>query len=93
MNTTFGYQNDGSPLSTIQHELSSGGVKLYPNPVNAQLTVTYKGNKQVDIYSVFGNKIHTDSGLEKVVINTSQYAEGIYFVKCEHEVLKFVVAH
>jgi spore coat protein CotH len=93
MNTTFGYQNDGSPLSTVQHELSSGGVKLYPNPANAQLTVTFKGSKQVDIYSVFGNKIHTDSGLEKVVINTSQYAEGIYFVKCEHEVLKFVVAH
>jgi len=93
MNTTYGYENNNFPLSTSNINTKQPSLKLYPNPVNTELTVTFKGKKQVSVYSIFGKKINSFTGNEKVIINTAYYANGIYFVKSDNEVVKFVVAH
>lgn len=93
MNTTYGYENNNFPLSTNNVNTKQQLFKLYPNPVSTEMTVTFNDTKQISIYSIFGKKMDSYTGKEKIVINTSRYANGIYFVKCDHEVVKFVVAH
>ncbi len=93
MNTTFGAQNDGSPLATHQFVKANGSLKVYPNPANTEMLITFNGKQQIDIFSVFGSKISSYTGTEKVKVNTSQFANGLYILRCGSEVQKIVVKH
>ena len=93
MNTTYGQQNDGSPLGIPQYTHADPSLKLYPNPANTEMLVTFSGKKQIEVYSVFGTKVNTFSGNGQILVNTARYANGLYFVKCGKEVVKFAVRH
>ncbi len=93
MNTTYGYENNNFPLSTGNVYTKQQSTKLYPNPANTEITVTFNGTKEIGVYSIFGKKINSYTGKEKMIIHTAQYANGIYFVKCGNEVVKFIVSH
>lgn len=70
---------------------------LYPNPVNEIMTLNMNEilkNSKLYIYNSFGQLILTDIVKPTVYINTSSFANGIYFVKVgADEVKKFVVQH
>lgn len=61
---------------------------LFPNPANKNITISINDSfigktKQIDIYSSIGNNIYSQSNVfdNSIVINTNQYAPGIYFLK------------
>lgn len=56
-------------------------VKLYPNPAQNEFTIQLGDNQvlnQVTIYSNLGQFIQTS---QKTVVNTSQFASGLYYVE------------
>ncbi len=63
----------------------------YPNPFNAQTTITYQlpkaGDVSLDIYNLMGQKVATlvngnvEAGSHTVVWNAGYYSSGIYFYK------------
>lgn len=93
MNTTYGYENNNFPLSTSDIHSKTQTLKLFPNPADETVSISFKGKKTIEVFSIFGKKINSFSAKEKIVINTASYPNGIYFIKSEQEVLKFVVAH
>lgn len=73
--------------------------KMYPNPTYGDLIVeTSLENCVISVFDVIGNEIYktTASNKKPLVINTLQWAKGIYFLKADSEtgkqlVKKFVV--
>lgn len=75
-----------------QHKAASK-VRVYPNPVSNDLTVTLpSANSKITIFDSVGRRVHEgfETG-DRAVINVSQYARGVYFVKVNDEpVVKFI---
>ncbi len=93
MNTTYGYENNNFPLAASNIHSTKQSLSLYPNPTDQTLTIAFDGQKEVAIFSIFGIKINSCSGNQKIIVNTSQWANGMYFVKSEQEVIRFLVSH
>lgn len=93
MNTTYGYENNNFPLSTSTIPNKKQTLTLFPNPADQMLTVTFEGDKELHLFSIFGRKLNSYKSKQKLVLNTSQFANGLYFIKSDMEVLRFVVAH
>lgn len=86
-----------------QHECTTGietaaveenSVVLFPNPANENITL--KGVRQglVSIYNTLGQKLDEfNAEGDELIIATSKYENGIYFVKTGESVMKFVVKH
>ncbi|MBK8145514.1 MAG: T9SS type A sorting domain-containing protein [Bacteroidetes bacterium] len=55
--------------------------------------MTFDGNKELHLFSIFGRKLQSYKSHQKLILNTSQLADGMYFIKSDTEVLRFVVAH
>lgn len=69
-------------------------IGIYPNPANNHLTV--RGHKlgKVTVYDSLGqviDKFEVDG--TELDINTSQYANGLYFIKTHEQTKRFVVNH
>ena len=57
-------------------------IKIYPNPVQNQFTVSNIGDAIISLYTVFGQKIETyHSQNENITIDASHLASGIYVLK------------
>jgi hypothetical protein len=72
------------------NELSSNliGLKLYPNPANADFTVELANgaNKQVDVIDVTGRiVVSVSSQSDLVPVNLQNVAAGVYYVKVTSE--------
>jgi len=68
----------------IEMQLNKQEIKVYPNPVNHQLTIEYTGNKEpLDfvIYNTIGQAIFNGTLLEKTTVQTSHFKPGAYLVK------------
>lgn len=61
--------------------------KLYPNPAHNYVIVESKSGTAItkaDIYTISGQRMHTSTGrVNKLKIDTKQWAPGIYFIKAE----------
>jgi hypothetical protein len=76
--TTVGVSENGS---------NSHSINVYPNPVFNQLMITSFDNKEVikfEIVNALGQVVHNGSFSEKTVIETSNFAPGIYIIKLEN---------
>lgn len=74
-----------SPCTSIG-ELNSGTGELviYPNPNSGEFFVEFKNGlkKDIDVYDIMGRAIiTTQSEDDKIVMNISEYANGIYYVR------------
>jgi len=88
-------------LTTDTEESSairSSAVSPYPNPSNAVITLPYQlnqGEKAVmNIYNQQGQLIESkliDSTFDKILLNVSNYAKGIYFYEVNGVSIKFIV--
>jgi hypothetical protein len=67
---------------------TSNEISIYPNPFKDLVTINSNNNseKEIEIYSVLGQKLNTFSSKEKnIKINTSEFINGIYFIKVKFD--------
>ena len=70
------------PLSTSNFLNSE--LKIYPNPVKSNLTVSLKNNDEIisyQIYDVMGKNVMSNAKMENNTIQVSALTNGIYFIK------------
>lgn len=89
--TTFGLHNDPDFSGELSlHSLPVANIKLYPNPVNAELIINLDGDVthlntiQISIYNELNQLLRSD---KKTIVNSSfsldvdALAKGVYFVE------------
>lgn len=77
----------------LQQEISDMELNMYPNPVAEVLNVSFKAEGQnkytISMMSNSGQLVYekqvTSENENKLQINTSEFAEGIYFVKIQND--------
>ncbi len=84
-----------SNITTANETISS--FEIYPNPANELIVLNFEQsskNSQLYIYNATGQIILTETIKPNLYINTTDFANGIYFVKAANgKVKKFVVQH
>lgn len=94
-----------SPGTNFVQKMSSGTIgifeniennlisNLYPNPANDFVTLEIKAsspNSEIYIFDAIGNLIFTKKTKEdKIIINTTDFSKGIYFLTIENNGQKF----
>ena len=78
--------NDSSVLSIDNFTAQNVELLVYPNPAKSKVSVSLTNNsrlQKVDIYTILGDKIITQNGLNKseLDINVANLASGIYFIR------------
>ncbi len=84
-----------SDTSNIIHAVLTGmegvktntAIKLYPNPVSNELIIEMKGNIEklnFEILNTIGNLVIKGSLVEKITVQTSNFAPGFYVIKFEN---------
>ena len=73
----------------------TASVKVYPNPTNGQLRIMnyeLREDAVIEIYDVLGQKLQSKivNLQSKIVIDISPLASGIYFLKVDNQVIKFI---
>lgn len=74
-------------------EVSANNFTLYPNPVNDLLKINGENLGNVMIFNAFGQKIAEYIATDELNIATSDYENGVYFVKVGGKTQRFVVTH
>ncbi|MEI8202224.1 MAG: T9SS type A sorting domain-containing protein [Bacteroidota bacterium] len=81
------------PSNTIQTNVGIESINnittisVYPNPVANELTIEMKGNTKpfgFEILNSTGQLIFKDNMTEKTVVQTTNFAKGIYLIKLEN---------
>ena len=92
--------NSLAPYGIEQHdcgdsveELAADGFTLFPNPVNECLMIRGENLGNVGVYNALGQVIFEDFATDELNVNTSNYENGVYFVKIGNKIEKFVVTH
>ncbi len=65
----------------------------YPNPANDFMKIFGENLGNVSIYNVFGQKIEEFEAHDELNVATSNFEDGVYFVKVGAKTQKFVVRH
>lgn len=74
-------------------EVSANSFTLYPNPVNDFLKISGENLGNVSIFNAYGQKIAEYVASDELNIVTSDYENGVYFVKIGDKTQRFVVTH
>ena len=77
--------------TTGNQEISStsNSIRVYPNPATDFISIN--SDENVEIFSLNGMKVYTNSNYKKdEKINLSQFEKGIYFVKTNNQTTKFI---
>jgi len=78
-----------TPLSVANVNLQPYKMALYPNPAEDNINVVFNGEgyNSITVYDCVGRTVYQQqlSGSEQaVVINTSEFTDGVYFVRAMH---------
>lgn len=85
-----------SEYSTSVREFNkTNELQLFPNPANSALQINGIEEGAVLITTIFGEVIERLNKFENksTIINTSNYPDGLYFVKTKNTMLKLVIKH
>ena len=66
-------------------EQNNIGLKIFPNPTTNELNIELNGDFNYEIVDARGRHITTGSSTESVVINTTNYETGVYFVTISND--------
>ena len=61
---------------------------IYPNPFDNQLIIEKEGTISVDVFNSIGQKIISAEAQNELVLNTSEWERGFYFVKVNGKTIK-----
>jgi hypothetical protein len=65
-------------------QISLDNIKLYPNPAKALLNIEILDGEfdEITVFSSLGNVVHkAETGVDKLSIDVSQFASGMYFIR------------
>lgn len=89
---TIASTNTSIEINLLNNEVNQ--FDLFPNPVNDQLTISVSNGlvgKEFSIYDSTGKKIlQQKTAANTNTINTSDFVSGIYFIKIDNEINRFV---
>jgi hypothetical protein len=91
MNTTYNFDNN--PTNTIPALTNKTLLSAYPNPASTYLKIQVDGRKNIDIYNSVGQKIISQHVINGTMFSTTNWANGIYILKCGNDYLKVVIQH
>ncbi len=74
-------------------EFNANNFTLYPNPVNNFLNINGENLGNVSIFNAYGQKIAEYVASDELNIATSNYENGVYFMKIGDKTQRFVVTH
>lgn len=74
-------------------ETSFEDVVIYPNPANDFIKINGQNLGNVSVYNAFGQVIYETTAVDDLTINTSNFENGVYFVKVGEKAMRFVVVH
>ncbi len=85
----FDYSTDIKEVQAIEY-------KVFPNPAQDVVNINCKNssNNQVLIYNITGQVVYNNMfNTSQFKINTSDFKEGIYFIKISNKIQKLIVKH
>lgn len=65
----------------LADEVSENEFEVYPNPIDNQLIIVKEGNLTIEVFNSLGQKIISTEAQNEMILNTSEWSTGIYFVK------------
>ena len=75
-------------------ETSAPLLSVFPNPANENVTLKGEYIGSVSVFNVLGQKIEEHIMRDNELnINTANYENGIYFIKSDEQVFRFVITH
>ena len=91
--TDEGIQQYECPGASVD-ETTKESVAIYPNPADNFVRINCENNDNVMIFNAIGQKIaEIETGNNELNINTTDYENGVYFVKIGDKTQRFVVTH
>ena len=91
--TDEGIQQYECPGASVD-ETTKESVAIYPNPADNFVRINCENNYNVMIFNAIGQKIaEIETGNNELNINTTDYENGVYFVKIGDKTQRFVVTH
>ena len=92
------YRKSLSSLTLIKEDNINKEIITFPNPVKNELMIEFKGNKEkinFEILNSLGQIVFNGEFEENIIVNTSNFASGIYELKLENgkyfEIKKIVI--
>jgi hypothetical protein len=86
-----------SPVGLTENTIEN--FSIYPNPANDAVTINFKNFTALSVVNLFGQTIYSENieGLSSTMLNTSEYANGVYFIKVDTNkgsgIQKVIVSH
>ena len=85
------------PTGVSNVTAAMGDMKLYPNPssqfVNVEVSNTSGGKYKIEVVNLIGQVVQIeDMQNQKSVLDVSNYTQGVYFVNCYRDGVKFASA-
>ncbi|MBP5642979.1 MAG: T9SS type A sorting domain-containing protein [Bacteroidales bacterium] len=75
------------------NEFGANNFSLYPNPANDIVRISGNNLGNISIFNTLGQVIFEGFATDDLNINTSDFENGVYFVKVGDKTQKFVVTH
>lgn len=69
-------------------EVEQIAFDLYPNPFDNQLIIKMEGWMVVEVYNTLGQKITSAEAQDEMILNTSEWENGVYLVKVNGKTIK-----
>ena len=96
--TLSGNLPDASFVAVVNHPESTDEntthFAVFPNPANDFVTLKGEDLGTVRVYNAIGQKVDEfKANGSELRINTTGYNNGIFFVKTDNQMMKFVVRH
>ena len=85
----FDEKSELSKTISLQNDKILRGPRVYPNPVSDVLTIENADDKTIEIINTLGQIVLSQNTLTPN-INVQSLANGIYFLKMESELMRFV---
>jgi hypothetical protein len=84
-----------------ENELSLNGFKVYPNPANHLLNITYNGEDNIEyrLYDMQGRLLKSGSFNQATIVETIDYQTGLYMLVLDNlsnqtmEKFKVIINH
>lgn len=91
---TFGKENT-TPVGINETDIDDANLTIYPNPADYQITISLENvteaERSVRLIDVYGKTVFEGVIQEELIINTSNFATGIYFAIVENSVSKVII--
>lgn len=86
--------NNQVPLGSADFEIANSEFIMYPNPASTSFNLNFTDDlvgKNINIYNYLGQLMYETKAVSQMEINTSSYASGVYFVKCDSVTKKLII--